>query len=725
MPVTSFQAGPYSGAYFASGVWSPASVDALAGTQAWLKEGPAMASLGRHALVRRTGLVGNEDMDLAIKSFSRGSWWRDRDFRRRGSKAERSFRAAVRLAEHGVGTPPPVAYLDRWEGGRLLESYYVCVYQEGITSFRDELNRLYREDPLCRRIMTLMETVALAIADLHDAGVCHNDLGNQNILLRRRDDDAWGDVQFIDLNRAHLAPALTIRQRARDISRIDLPSDFLRVFKCMYFRHQHPSPEFHRWEEHYRRRFARHTATRKFRHPIREARQRAIDAQLPFVPRGRELWVWDDRSVQAVSTMLKRERHGYYPAANHFYIARGLVKAIPSVLGSYRDFLAGAFTRPVPMAGKIGVAVGLDLGRNEDELACWEELGAKPVLLRLYRHAPDAVNAATVDAARRIQARGGTPFFALVQDRLAVREPSRWASFVERWLPELPGLASGVEVGHAINRVKWGVWNLREYGQLLDPVRRMASALPGLPLCGPAVIDFEYHHLVGVLDQIDTPGCFAALSHHLYVDRRGAPENRQGRFASVEKFALAKAIASWSPAVAGDRLIVSEVNWPIRDTGVYSPVNSPYTIPDSHTNDPSVDEEAYANYLVRYYLLALCSGLVDQVYWWRLVARGFGLVDDTDPEWRPRPAYRAMNTLVTMLEDATFVEKMPAPAGVWALRFDRGSRPPVTVAWSHPGEARYTPTMDVQAVMSRDGAPLGDSVKTCTLTGQPVYLLGG
>jgi tRNA A-37 threonylcarbamoyl transferase component Bud32 len=362
MAVFSIQVGVYRGAVVAASDDVPGWVAGLAEVAGWVAAGAGADSF-RHRLVRREMDLGGGVVPVAIKAFARAkSRWRDADFRRRGSKAERSFRAAVRLAEHGVGTPAPLAFLDRWEGGRLVESYYLCAWEDGATNFRDELNRLYTEDPLCRRIMALMETVALAVADLHDAGVCHRDLGNQNIMLRRIDEDSWGEVRFIDLNRASLSDGLTLDERARDLSRIDLPSDFFRVFLCMYGRHQHPSAELVAREARYRRRFARHTKTRAWRHPVREARQRKLDAARPVVPRGRELWVWDDRSVQAVSTLLSRDRHAFYPAGNTFRVASSGFRRAPAAWVRYRDLLPAAFGGEVDFSGRIGLAVGVEPG---------------------------------------------------------------------------------------------------------------------------------------------------------------------------------------------------------------------------------------------------------------------------------------------------------------------------------------------------------------------------
>ncbi len=151
---------------------------------------------------------------------------------------------------------------------------------------------------------------------------------------------------------------------------------------------------------------------------------------------------------------------------------------------------------------------------------------------------------------------------------------------------------------------------------------------------------------------------FGALTHHLYVDRRGSPETPQGRFAALEKFALARALAGR----AGDRLIVTEFNWPLEGTGVFSPVGAPYVSPGVRHNDPSVSEQEAAAYLLRYVLIAICSGLVERVFWWRLAAFGYGLVDDSAADWRERPSFRVLEVLLARLDTSEFTERSVAAA---------------------------------------------------------------
>jgi hypothetical protein len=707
--------GPYRGCM------GPAYRDAealktLATLSEQLRNAPEMPAGGRNQIV--TLRLSSSTPWLAVKSFGQQNRLKDLIDFQRGSKAYRSWAIASWLHRHGVGTPPPAGYLDRWEGRHLVESYFFSEFQDGMTCFRDELNRLYREDPVCEKIMTLLQCAADAVWALHESGVIHYDLGNQNILLRRLDEARWGDVQFVDLNRARIKPGLSMKDRARDISRIDLPSDFLRVFKVMYFRQQHPSKEFEKWENHFRSRFALHTWTRQFRHPIRTYRRRQAEKRHPLAPRGRDLWVWDDRSVQAISTLRRKDRKKLYPASNAFHMASTL-PALRSIYRNFQQEREQCYRTKISLSNRVGMAIEPTPARRDEELRLLKGLGILPVFLRFYHHQGPKQWNYTIDLAKQLRREGHSVSIALVQDRKAVLEPTRWDGFVGHVLEALQNDVEWVEVGHAINRVKWGIWKLEEYLRLLKPVAEAAEKYTHLYFMGPAVIDFEYHYLAGILNMMPKGFRFDALSHLLYVDRRGAPENKQGHFSAEDKFALARAIAEWAPSCE-PRLIVSETNWPLLGTGIYSPVGSPYEVPGPRTNDPSVTEDDYADYMIRYLAIALCSGMVERVYWWRLVARGFGLIDDADPSsWRIRPAYPMLKTFLSLLGDSQFEGRIAAPAGLYLLRFRRPDGASWALAWSATGRTSWTPTIQFDGCLDAFGQAIPSPSE---LTGRPIYL---
>jgi len=665
--------------------------------------------------------------ELFVKSFGRQARAKDGIDRVRGSKARRTWLAARRLQERGVGTPDPIGYMERWESGCLVESYYLSRYEGGMTSFTDELIRLFHDDPHCHKFISLMQRVADAVHAMHTAGFQHNDLGNQNILLRRSGAAEWKDLMFIDLNRGRIRDSLTQRQKARDISRIYLPSDLLRVFKEMYW--QAPVPEgFQRWERFFRGAYAWHSATRKWRHPVRSAREAEADRGKRVYPHENDMWIWDERSGQAVNALKSKCRNRYYPLGQTVRMACATASAVVPVRKAHRALLADCYRNPVEMANRIGMALEPRLSTLERQLSLLGGLGKIPVLIRLYHHESDEDMQFRSDVVRRLSETGHAVSIALVQDRRAARYPDRWRSFVEQALARTSGCVEYVEVGHAINRVKWGIWSLAEHRRLMQAVVEAAQGRADVRFTGPAVIDFEYPYLVTALRNMPNGLHFNALSHHLYVDRRGAPENCQHGFSTLDKLALARAIARCSPNCE-DKLIISEVNWPLKGTGVYSPVGSPYESPGPRFNDPSVGEQEYADYMVRYILTALCSGMAERVYWWRLIARGFGLVDDSEAEMRPRPAYRALQLMLSLLGDAGFVNRteLPAEQGVdglpvQVLEFHRADGEHVAVVYTagEPRDAKMP--FAFEEITDAGGDPVRSNARSVRVTGTPLFL---
>lgn len=649
---------------------------------------------GRNQLYR----VETETGPVAWKVFGRESALKNRVDAARGSKAERSHRVAARLQAHGVGTPTPLGWFDVWEGRRLRQAHYLCHYEDGLSSFKDELlHRLQAAPPTCPELIQLLQTVATAVRAMHEAGVAHFDLGNQNILIRRTTDGGWDDVQFIDLNRARLfdGPA-PHNARGRDLSRITLPSDLRRVFFAMVFEPSTIPPTFTSAERLARTLFDLHTRSRGLRHPIRTRRFPPV----PVYPPDRDLYIWDPQSVQAIPALRSRDRRKHLPLRSHLHVVRSSVQHLPPLRAAQRKLVRQAFGAPVKMAGRIGLLD--EAGRVPADIP------DVPLLLRFYHHETEPQ---WEDGLAQLASLPKPAAISLVQCRRSVTEPSSWRAFTQRILTDpRTARAPFVEVAHAINRSKWGIWTMEDYGRLLAnlPPPTFQS------LAGPAVIDWELHYLAAALDtaekHLPQGRRFSALSHHMYVDRRGAPENRQSGFDLVGKLAGLRAAARMSTA-CDDRVIVSEVNWPLRGTGAWSPVTSPYETAGPRFGDPSVDEATYAKYMLRYLLLAICSGMADEVYWWKLDAKGFGLRDGARV---PRPAYHVFVHLLATLGSATFQERLPSDDDVWLLRFDCE----LTVAWT-TGVPRKIPVAFERAT-DMQGHELAEPM----LSDDPLYLHG-
>lgn len=671
---------------------------------------------GRHQVVVRDFEIAGTVQPVAVKFFGRQQGWKDRHDQKRGSKAARSFQAARFLEQHGVGTPAPLAYLERWEGGRLAECFYLSAYVGGLKSFKARLTEIYQANGPCSDLVELLIQVGTAMRTMHDAGLYHRDLGNQNIELLPDPETGTERVFFLDLNRSRMRQELSTKERALDFSRLMMPSAFLEVLFRIYWGSKAPG-DFRKQVARQRRLFYLWQKSRTWRHPIKSFRKARKNRGKP-ARRMEDVWIWDDRSAQAAITLGKKDRKNCHSWLNHSKIALANLKALPGVWRSYREQLSHAFKARVSMADRVAMALEPADLEFDPQLAFLKELGQVPVLLRFGHHQGRAQWDKSLACLDRLHQSGYRLTVAVLQDRRAVLEPESWRDFLEYLFEKIDGKVESVEIGHVVNRVKWGIHTLQEYRDLMQPVVALQKRFPSLEVIGPACIDFEPHHTVAALEHLPAGFQLNALSHHLYVDRRGAPENKQGRFGTVEKAALLKAIAVHSRHCEG-QLILSEVNWPLADTAEWSPVAATYLPPGARGSRVHVSEEQYGHFMIRYLALTICSGLVERVYWWRLVAHGFGLVDErSEGGWRKRAGFQMLRIFLQELGKATFVEKVTTPEAVYALRFEREDDE-VVLLWCNGRTFTGPWPLPVQRVIDSRG----DEIELTEAGEEPLYLI--
>ena len=708
--------GIYQG-QLASAFSSPEIAAQLADVKALLQqENSQTLSKGADYVVKTSLRIANQPQWITIKVFKRQSRLKDWYDHRQGSKAQRSFRAAEFLQQQGIGTPAPIAWLERWDKGRLIESYYLCLFEPGI-AFRDLLSDIYYHQRDNAPLMDALHLVAPAIRAMHDAGFMHGDMGNQNILLPRSSTGAWLQPQFIDLNRAKFSSApLTAAQRAFDLARIALPGAYLKIFKTIYNHHQNFPADFDQLEQKARQKFWRHRRSGKWRHPIRHWKSKQQPKGKPVYPPIPDIWLWDEKSAQPMIVPGRQEKHGY---RNWRYMAsmiwQGLCAA-PGIFRRYKQLLSHSYQQPIAMHNRIGVALHPHASYIETELALLEQLGNPPVLIRFCHHETPADWQRGIALVHRLRQRGVEVMLAILQDRRALLEPQSWQDFLTLIIESLGDQVAHIEITHASNRLKWGIWSSSEYAQLLKPALDLQKRYPHIKLVGPACIDFEYLPVIAALATHPKDQPLAALSHLLYVDRRGAPENKQGKYATLEKIALLKALAQWSDR-CDDKVIVSEVNWPVKHTGIWSPIGCPYETPKWRIEQPGETDEDYANYMLRYYTICLCSGHVEQVFWWRLSAHGYGLVDDVNG-FKPRPAFYALAFFIKQLSKATFIRRCHTPEDIYLLEFRRDDQQHFWMLWS-TGDTGYTPDLSYSLALDK----FGQALEAIRVSGSPIYLL--
>lgn len=657
-------------------------------------------------------------LEVVVKQFRNQGWrarWR-RHFE--GSKAQKSWRVARYMAERGLSTPEPLLLIesDEPDGPSLFVSRRVSGGFESRYFFRalnagDEAEKFPLVD-----VDELLGSLGRSLRRMHEAGIWHRDVSVGNLIVSYANGDR-PDIYIVDLNRARIGQPLGVQRRTRDLCRLRIfKPEHQDTFLRAYWGESSHGFSFKRglYRLYHEAFLLRNRAKAWLRSPFSGLRPRHAYAHIPPAPENaatRDRVTWDHLSDQPHQHASRLQRAGVRLAdvGAHARELSACVAALPRIARRYRQLRSASRAIEVPLTG-IGVALRPWPEAPEALLDALEELGLRRVLIRLHpwadRHDEEE------SLARELVARGYELAFTLPQDRQLVRDTGRWRAALDELAERFTPLGRYFQIGQAINRSKWGLWRYDEYETLLAAAREAFAPYPDARLLGPAVIDFELYATAAVLNMRWRAGLkLDGVASLLYVDRRGAPENRQLGLDTVAKVTLLKAIADTARNSAAESWI-TEVNWPLWQ-GPHSPAG----------RGVSVDEETQADYLVRFYLLALGSGMVDRIYWWQLVARGYGLVEPgQDGRLRRRPSHRALATLAHVLLGARFVGALPTPAGAMLYDFrDPGDRRWV-VGWSSTGPQRLElPAHPVEA-RSRDGAqeppPARNEVE---LSGSPRY----
>lgn len=662
--------------------------------------------------------------EVVVKQFRNQGMWARLRRRLGGSKALKSWRGALALLEAGVATPEPLMLVESVapDGPSAYVSRRLPDFFEARYFFR-ALNA-GREAELFPQVDVrgFLEAAGKTLRRLHDGGVWHRDVSVGNLLVRYEDpEQVEPTIYLVDLNRARVGCRMTTGRRTRDLCRLRIfdPAHqevFLRSYwsrdESGFARKRLLYRIFFRgfltkvWiKEAFRAPFRSLLAVVKPRHGHVHLAPVATDTAK------RDKVVWDPLSDQPHQHAGRLERLSVRlgDLKGHGGLALVVASHLPRIRRRYLELKEGLYHQPLRCGG-VGVAVRPWERDPEGLIAAVEELGVQNVLLRLHPWQED--HTAEEDLARDLAKRGCDLTYALPQNRDLVRDPERWQASVgelaERFLP----YGRRFQVGQAINRSKWGVWNLREYLPLVASASEILRQRGEVELLGPAVIDYEFHVTVAVLNLRSEGVHFDIVSSLLYVDRRGAPENRQLGFDTVDKVVQLKAIAETGRNCSG-RSWITEVNWPLRE-GPHSPAGRAV----------SVDEEQQADYLTRYYLLALGTGLVERVYWWQLAARGYGLMEpDESGELRRRPSFRALQTLTRHLEGSTFLGPLPTAEPVRLYLFRQPDGAELVVGWTTGGRASTALPSAVRRLVGRDGEELDFSSQAeVEVDGSPRYI---
>jgi hypothetical protein len=386
------------------------------------------------------------------------------------------------------------------------------------------------------------------------------------------------------------------------------------------------------------------------------------------------------------------------------------IKNLPLVIKNYFYFKDIAYKKNVLITDEhFSVAVSLDAIDVYKLKKYTDELGIRHVLIRVPYYKGKVFSHMNKEKIKKgiiyLAQNGIDVVISIPQSREAVNDRDSWKAHIKETFDAFSPYCKYFIIGHTPNRGKWGIWDfgMNEYKSLFGTAREVAREYKGIKLIGPSIIDFEWEYMLAILDSLHSDD-IDIVNSLLYVDGKGAPENKQMGFNTSDKVTLIYAVANiYSQGIP---LWITEVNWPLKGQEEYSPAGG------------GVSEENYANFLVRYNTLVTCSGFVERIYWWQLIAKGYGLIDSTSGHLRKRPALYTLKTLRSQLIGSTYLSRI-SDGNYYVFTFKKGKEF-IHLMWT-TGKKVKMQFPEEGRVVTRDGLDIGYA-KTLIIGEEPIYV---
>jgi len=620
----------------------------------------AFASCGRLRLFKAEGPHGGRPPLLLVQPFAAA--------RLPGASAPaplRAVEAAARLLGRAVGVPPPVACLLRPAGTRRWEGMAVFQGHAGLLPLHDWLACLLAEQNDFGVVRAWARAAGAAIKDLHAAGVYHGNLDGWSIWADTRRAPEEG-IRFAELERCVIGAAPAHWRRLRDWAALELPPRLLE--EALDAGIGADAPRLCAW--------------RAARRLWRRFRPQCSPPPLDTVP----AFLWDAERDVAVD--LQRGFAAARPAARTPRLRRRRLR------NDGRLFAACE-----PLAHRLAVGVRAIPETLTHDVGILGERGVRDVWVRLCCHDTDERRAHALAAIQHLAKAGFGVSVLLVQDRRAVAEPGRWPQFISRALGPVGWQVRRAVYGYAPDEAAWGIRSPAEYRRFLQPLAEMRGAFPGIEFAGPA----------------------CACANPRFVARNAETVARAGGW---ETWACRMTDEGFGDERLADAAWLAHLGrFCDRARACSDSTGRPVLIVEAagRTADAAEGKDGAAvARRVRRSLLAVCSGLVEQV----VLSQPAGADD-----WLHDPARQSVWSLFMrrLGVSGRFVERMETEGGddVWLLRFEDGDGVPVWLGWCDEETRIVTAGIAVERAYDLFGraAPLLPSPRV-RLTPMPVYFDG-
>tara|TARA_B110000879_G_C11159146_1_gene508276 strand:+ start:317 stop:2449 length:2133 start_codon:yes stop_codon:yes gene_type:complete len=609
----------------------------------------------------------------------------------RKSKARRSYEYSFLLGSLSVNTPQPLGYIEVYQGFRLRQSYFISSCLEYDFLIRDVLDGKVND-----RAALLKDFVAFTY-HLHRNKILHLDYSAGNVCIKKVDEK--NQFYLVDINRMNFGPVST-KSGVRNFSRITSdPEDII------YFANEYAKIIAAPVDVCQKNLLDEVASMRKHRDRKRKFKQL-------FKPIQASSYSWNGYSDQPNKLKDRNFKRKLY-----FLSISSSFKVCLAAL--FLPFFAFIFVfKKRSIMGKkidaIGLSVNIDNPMSvkkplsHDQLfSMVEELGVNNILVRIPLS--DFNN---IEAYFRLIERFSekSVLVNILQDRDHINDSALAKMRLRKIFLRLKNNVIDFQIGNSVNRRKWGFISQNEYFDFFKLAQELKQEeFNDIKLLGGNIIDFELHYYIRSLFH-GSPIRYDGVAAQLYVDRRGAPENKQFGFDTISKINFYSLIMRVSRKSA-NALYITEVNWPLKAMGKWAPAQG----------DCMVSESDQATYLVRYYLMMLATGRVEKCYWHQLVAPGYGLVNNLGDKIIKRDAYYCYQFLVKIL-DGGITRKFSERNKLFRLTVET-DRSYVQALWTSADDI-FLDVESGSSVFDMRGNPLllNDDLSVC-VSGSVIYLV--
>lgn len=273
----------------------------------------------------------------------------------------------------------------------------------------------------------------------------------------------------------------------------------------------------------------------------------------------------------------------------------------------------------------------------------------------------------------------------------------RWRDFIEAVCRRFGARVWAIEIGSTINRRRWAGYDNESFFACWSIAYQLIKARH-ITLAGPNISDFEPLYNIAVLKKLHRDNQLPDIqTNNLFSERVIEPERFDQRI-----FGTRLALKLKVNLVKKARLI--------QKIGRYFGV-SRLMSPAAFWTLPRIErllvhsEQKQADYLSRYFTLLAASGATQQVFWGPLLCWREGLIDDGSgrypplerithyksvigerPDFRPRPAFSALQNWIKQVEGSYYVGPRLSAVGIEVHVFEKNDRQ-VHVMWCENGRA--------------------------------------